>query len=207
MEIAPSVDAARWHALKLDDSAGRDWAEAIRILETRIHERFIDPIDHLIAAEEAKAPLERRFGFVILAVDCLLVETLGAFREGLETTDGSSKATFCRFLTTGRLLSREFKTWDVARRFYEDFRCGILQQAEVGGESKVWSVGPLLQDNGCRIIVNRTQFHELLKAEFQAYLGELRDSANAELRRNFSQENGFHKPGVRPSPVVQSKRR
>jgi hypothetical protein len=53
------------------------------------------------------------------------------------------------------------------------------------------SVGPLLQDDGCRIIVNRTQFHELLKAEFQAYLDELRDPANAELRRNFRKKMDF----------------
>src|SRR5574338_1620878 len=153
MQIAPGVDAERWQALKLDDPAHGDWPEAIRIFEARIHERFIDPVDHLIAAEEAKPPLERRFGFVILAVDCLLVETLGAFREGLETTDSSSRATFCKFLTTRPQLSKQFTTLELARRFYEDFRCGIRHQAEIGGECKVWSVGPLLQDNGRRIIV------------------------------------------------------
>jgi hypothetical protein len=142
MQIAPGVDAARWQALNLDDASSRDWPKAIEILEARIHERFIDPVDHLMAAEEARPPLERRFGFVILAVDCLLVETLGAFREGLETTEGSSKATFCGFLTTRPLLSKQFATWDVGRRFYEDFRCGILHQAEIGGESKVCRSDP-----------------------------------------------------------------
>jgi hypothetical protein len=107
MQIAPGVDAERWQALQLDAQARGDWAEAIRIFEARIHERFIDPVDHLIAAEEAKPPRERRFGFVVLAVDCLLVETLGAFREGLETTGGSSRATFCRFLTARPLLSKQ----------------------------------------------------------------------------------------------------
>jgi hypothetical protein len=91
MQIAPGVEAKKWRALKLDNPASPDWPEAVRILEARIHERFIDPVDHLIASEEAKPITERRFGFTVLAVDCLLVETLGAFL--LPATIGKSEAT------------------------------------------------------------------------------------------------------------------
>jgi len=120
----------------------------------------------------------------------LLVETLGAFIEGLTDTDNKSKRTFCSVLTQRPLFSREF-TADVAERFYYDFRCGILHQAEIGGDSRLWSVGVLLQDDGRRIIVNRTKFHELLKAEFQSYLAELRDPANTKLRENFRTKMKF----------------
>lgn len=190
MQIAPGVEAARWQALGLDDPASPDWPEAIRILEARIHERFIDPVDYLIAAEADKPIAERRFGFTVLAVDCLLVETLGAFLEGLPDTIGKSEATFCKFLTARPLFKNEF-TPDRATQFYKEYRCGILHQGEIGGDSKVWSVGPLLQDNGSRIIVNRTKFHELLKTEFQRYLAELRDPANATLRSNFRTKMNF----------------
>ncbi len=190
MQIAPGIEAEKWQALKLDDPASPDWPEAVRILEARIHERFIDPVDHLIATEQAKPLAERRFGFTVLAVDCLLVETLGAFLKGLPDTIGKSEATFCEFLTTRPLFKTEF-TPDRAKRFYKEFRCGILHQAEIGGDSKVWSVGALLQDNGSRIIVNRNKFHDLLKAEFQGYLAELRDSAKAELRDNFRKKMNF----------------
>jgi hypothetical protein len=77
MQIAPGIEAEKWQALKLDDPASPDWPEAIRILEARICERFIDPVDHLIATEQVKPLAERRFGFTVLAVDCLLIETLG----------------------------------------------------------------------------------------------------------------------------------
>jgi len=190
MQIAPGIEAERWQALRLDEPASPDWPEAVRILEARIHERFIGPVDHLIAAEEAKPITERRFGFTVLAVDCLLLETLGAFLDGLTNTRGKSEATFCKFLTTRPLFKNEF-TPDRAERFYEEFRCGILHQAEIGGDSKVWSVGALLQDNGSRIIVNRNKFHDLLKAEFQGYLAELRDPAKAELRDNFRKKMNF----------------
>ncbi len=190
MEIAPGVEAAKWQALRLDDPASPDWPEAVRIVEARIYERFIGPVDHLIAAEEAKPIAERRFGFTVLAVDCLLVETLGAFVEGLTDTIGQSGPTFCKFLTTRPGFKNDF-TPDLAKRFYREFRCGILHQAEIGGDSKVWSVGPLLHYNGNRIIVNRNKLHDLLKAEFQGYLAELRDPAQAELRNNFRKKMNF----------------
>jgi hypothetical protein len=79
-------------------------------------------------AERQKPAVKRRFGFAILAIDCLLIETLAAFVEGLETTDGKSKATFCTFLTTRPKFKATF-TFDIAKQFYEEFRCGILHQA------------------------------------------------------------------------------
>lgn len=190
MQIAPGVDAKEWHALNLDDPNNPDWTIAVEILAGRILERFIEPIDYLIAAEEPKPAIERRFGFAVLAIDCLLVETLGAFIDGLEDTEGKSKATFCKFLTTRPLFSADF-TEDLAKQFYEEFRCGILHQAEIGGESKVWSVGPLVRVVGGRIIVNRNKFHEQLKTEFQNYLAELRDPKNVDLRKNFRKKMDF----------------
>jgi hypothetical protein len=190
MQIAPGIDASSWQALKLDDPSSQDWGTAVQILERRIVQRFIEPIDHLIAAEESKAAGERRFGFAVLAIDCLLVETLGAFLEGLEDTDKKSKPTFCYFLTRRPEFSRDF-TPALAEEFYYQFRCGILHQAEISGDSKVWSVGPLIWSNGGKVIVNRNKFHGLLKTAFQNYLVELRDPANADLRLNFRKKMDF----------------
>jgi hypothetical protein len=191
MYIAPGVTAEKWQGLRLDDPNSADWSEAVEILKSRIRERFIEPIDYLIASEASRPATQRRFGFTILAVDCLLVETLGAFIDGLESTEGKSKATFCKFLTTRRKFAECFRTDALAEEFYKDFRCGILHQAEVGGNSKVWSVGPLLQVDSGKIIVNRTEFHERLNAEFQSYLDELRDPKNSTLRENFRKKMDF----------------
>jgi hypothetical protein len=123
-------------------------------------------------------------------VDCLLIETLGAFLDGLDDTEWKSKATFCKFLTTRPLFAGDF-TEDLAERFYKEFRCGILHQAEIGGDSKVWSVGPLVRDNGGKLIVNRNKLHERLKTEFQHYLAELRNPANVDLRAKFRAKMDF----------------
>ena len=191
MQIAPGVDAAVWQRLKLDDPNSADWVTAIDILAARIHERYIEPVDFLIASEANKPASERRFGFTVLAIDCLLVETLGAFIEGFEDTNGKSKKTFCAFLRTRKQFAAEFTTDDLTKNFYEQFRCGILHQAEIGGESKVWSVGPLLRLESSAITINRNKFHECLKAEFQTYLSELRDPKNSVLRENFRKKMNF----------------
>jgi hypothetical protein len=191
MQIAPGVDAAKWQALELDNPDHPDWTVAVDILAARISERYIEPVDFLIASETDKPPSERRFGFTILAIDCLVVETLEAFIEGLEDTDQISKKTFRAFLRTRDQFAAEFTTDDLANAFYKHFRCGILHQAETGGESKVWSVGPLLRTEGNAMIVNRNKFHECLKEEFGKYLSELRDPNNAVLRKNFRKKMDF----------------
>jgi hypothetical protein len=191
MEIAPGVDASVWHGLKLDDPVSADWAKAVSILEARLHDRYIQPVDFLIASEENKPYSERRYGFTVLAIDCLLVETLAAFIEGLEDTEGESKRIFRTFLRTQNQFKADFTTDDIANKFYKQFRCGILHQAETGGSSKVWSVGPMLWINGDAITVNRNKFHDCLKREFEAYLAELRDPKNVTPRNNFRKKMDF----------------
>lgn len=190
MQIAPNFEAAKWRTLALDDPASPDWEVAISVLDRRIRERYLAPADFLISSEEETSATERRFGFAVLAIDCLLVETLGAFIDGLEETTNRSKETFCKFLTS-RPTFRQLFSQALAEKFYKEFRCGVLHQAEVGGNSKVWSVGPLVRTEGDSIIVNRNEFHGGLKSEFTAYLGELRDTRNAQLRANFRKKMNF----------------
>ncbi len=72
-------------------------------------------MDFLIASEANRPASERRFGFTVLAIDCLLVETLGAFIDGLEDTDGKSKKTFRAFLRTRKQFAAEFTTDDLQK--------------------------------------------------------------------------------------------
>ena len=191
MQIAPGIDTKKWQGLSLEDPHSADWDAAVDILSARINDRYIAPVDFLISSEASKPPSDRRFGFTVLAVDCMLVETFGAFIEGLLDTKGKSKETFCKVLRTRTLFASEFSTDAVAEKFYEQFRCGILHQTESGGESKVWSVGPMLIVNGNAITVNRNRFHDCLKSEFQSYLAELRDPKNSSLRKGFRKKMDF----------------
>jgi hypothetical protein len=184
MYIAPGYEDTDWKKLELDDDDSSDWPEAIKILEARIKGRYLDPADILIAAERAVEPTNRRFGFAVLAIDCLLIETFQAFIEGRKHTKTQSKQMFQRFLTTRGSFSNYFNQ-PLADRFFLDFRCGILHQAETPRNALVWSIGPLLKLDGRTMVLNRTEFHEALKLAFASYLADLSNSRNAELRRNF----------------------
>jgi hypothetical protein len=190
MQIAPHFDSSQWSRLHLDDAMSKDWEEAVSVLRNRIYSRFIEPADILVSFDEKKSATERRFGFAILAIDCAVVETLGAFQEGLKNTDKKSKATFAQFLSTSPGFRQHF-TRARAEKFYEDIRCGILHQAETGGRSKVWSVGELIREDSGRLTVNRTKFHEQLKTDTETYLACLRDPKNTRLRTNFRKKMDF----------------
>jgi len=155
MHIAPGYTNNDWKKLNLDDGDNPDWAIAIDILDARITGRYLDPADKLIAADEPiNPPQNRRFGFTIIAIDCLLIETFQSFIEGRESTRGQSRRMFKSFLTTRPSFARYFKD-ALADQFYNEFRCGILHQAEVLGDSIIWSVGPLLRVDGSKMVVNR----------------------------------------------------
>ena len=191
MEIAPGIDSTVWKSLTLDDPKSADWERAIDIFRSRLESRFIEAVDELIELEKLKPSIDKRFGFAILAIDCLLVETLGAFVKGWPETRrrGQSEEAFCTFLS--RPLFAPHFSPATASQFYAEFRCGLLHQAEVGGTSRVWSVGSVINLDSGRITVNRTKFHELLKQEFAMYQAELKDPMNGTIRSNFRHKMDF----------------
>jgi hypothetical protein len=64
MQIAPRTDAADWKKLNLNNPA--DWETAISIFERRIRGRFTEAIEFLIADDEPRSPIDRRWGFACL---------------------------------------------------------------------------------------------------------------------------------------------
>jgi hypothetical protein len=119
-----------------------------------------------------------------------LLETLEAFRQGLTDTRRKSEQLCTSFLTQ-RPAFKPFFPGDLATRFYKEFRCGIVHNAQVFGTGLLWSVGPLLKVEGTRIIVNRTAFHDALMQELEDYLLELRNSSNTDLRDKFRAKMDF----------------
>ena len=188
MHIAPGVLADEWK--NLDFASPDAWATGIAIFERRIRGRFTDAVDFLISDDKPRPPTERRWGFAVLAIDCLLVETIEAFRQGLTNTKGKSKDLSVKFLTE-RPAFKGFFTQDIATRFYYEFRCGMAHNAQVFGNGLVWSVGALLSVDNGRITVNRTAFHQALLAELKTYLGELSSGTDVSLRSNFKTKMDF----------------
>lgn len=95
LRIAPKGRGEHWTIedyQKIDFAQEEGWQRAIDIFEDRIQWRFLEIIAQIERNEFA--------GFAVMALDCLLIETLQQFYEGQETTPPrKSKEYFCRFLT------------------------------------------------------------------------------------------------------------
>ena len=185
MHVAPGVHTSAWRSLDLDQPPdGPDWTRAREIFVARVAGRYLDPVDLLVECEAETRAVDRRFGFTVLAIDCLLIETLQAFRWGAADTKGRSQKAFRTFLTERSRFAPHFDR-ATAERFYQDYRCGILHQAEIGGGSRVWSVGRLVWKSSKGLVVNRTRFHKYLAEEVANYSSALAAPGEDRLRVAF----------------------
>lgn len=193
IRVAPSRKGGHWtnHDYQaLDFSTEEGWQQAVDIFEDRIRGRFLLPIKTL-QNETRSYP-----GFAIMALDCLLIETLQQFYEGVdETPYKKSKSYFHDFLTKTSFST--FFDSSMADMFYHLIRCGILHKAEIKGSSRIWirKDSPLVMYAPDRkgLHINRDKFHQQLIEEFEEYVNQLRvnTAANAELRRNFKRKMDF----------------
>lgn len=192
MEIAKGIQNSDYLKLNLDTgNVSSDWDTAFNYFEKRINERFIEPINKLIEAEENLKPIEKKFGFSVLALDCLLVETIQSFYEGITDSSNNSKKIFKRFLTQQEGFKEHFINDNLAEDFYYKFRCGILHQAQTSSDSKIWTVGKLISTNSNYLVVNRILFHEKIINVFTNYLQELRTKKNIDLLKNFKKKMDY----------------
>ncbi|MCG7985462.1 MAG: hypothetical protein JAY90_22340 [Candidatus Thiodiazotropha lotti] len=185
MEIAPNFTSDQWFSLNLDGENEKDWQKGIDVLRDRLYARYIEPVDVLLRIEENQPPKDRKFGFTVLAIDLLLMETLQAFKEGLVDTKGKSRGVFKRFLEQSPHFAKYFHDEATREEFYTSFRCGILHQAEIQSSALVWSLGELYERAGDLEIINRNAVHQNIKADLDDYLLMLRDSVNNVARERF----------------------
>jgi hypothetical protein len=186
IEIAPNFTCKDWDALKLTLDPDGEWAacppqweRAIKVFQARIEQRFFASIALLERVRYA--------GFAILALDCLLIETVQAFRNGKNARNtGESRNTHVAFLTGSPSFQIYFSA-TLAHQFFTNVRNGLLHDGETrnGWLIKATPKYALLDPQpGGFFVVNRRRFHAALIGEFEGYVGELRDPAQKALRKN-----------------------
>ena len=195
MIIAPGVRIKDWKSLNLKNKKfSGEWEKAIGIFEKRIRERYLEPARILVETEADVPAINRRYGFSIMALLCLLGETLQCFIEGRDTSKGSTKQVFSRFLLNNEPLKTTFDgNLELAEAFYKHIRCGILHQAEITGGAKLWSIGPTIRVEHGKITVNRNKFYGAVLKVFEAYLVDLRkdNEKGMELRAHLEKKMTF----------------
>ncbi len=203
-EIAPGFSSEDWCSLKTQLPRNGEWAgaeaqwdRAISAVQSRIQKRFLDLASHLRA--------KRHAGFAILALDCLLLETIEAFRNGKRACNpGESRAACIRLLTASPHFRQFF---DAARAggFFAAVRNGLLHDGETRDGWLVKSADRygLIQDlDEGYVVVNRDKFHLAIEAEFHDYLAALSVPQNAELRMNLAKALDDLCERSRPKPAT-----
>ncbi len=142
-------------------------------------------------------------GFAIMALCCLLLETLQSFRDAKQNVSKSSGP--CAYpsgpcirpmMSSNRLIKDflkrpsfggAFKDPETAKSFVCGIRNGILHEAE----TRCWIIkrdkpqGRMCERQESRYALNRTMFYQALRQEFDSYLRDLRIPNNLALRKNF----------------------
>lgn len=194
------------HKLDHDENA---WSQAIGVFERRMKERFFSCIDALVQAD-TKPDLHPGVpgndhcipGFSIMALCCLIIETLQGFQEAptvsnptgpcefpkkpcIKPSPGTNEQ-FRKFLLLPA-FGGAFSNNDAASKFLRGIRNGILHEAETR-KWVIWRSEPheqILAPEQDGYALNRTLFYNAVKKEFESYLEELRNPAKKELRQRF----------------------
>jgi hypothetical protein len=171
-----------------------NWDLAIEIIKDRFYSRYFNPVEKLISC--ADKSISNNCGFIIMSIDCLLIETINQFYMGIGSTEElyprNNWMAFRDFFCHTSNFN-EFKTnRNLVKVFYNQIRCGLLHQAETKSLSliniKENSIVKVIKDKldySDGIIINRNLFHKALKADFDKYIEQLQDPNSV----NFYGEN------------------
>ncbi len=195
--IAPKYYAEDWRKLDLRRPESPNWSKAVDIFDNRIYGRFLAPVDAI--ANHHDAMIRWFSGFTIIAIDCLLIETLYQFYNGVDETNIDHQKAFWHFFRDSAHFKPHF-TRKKAYKFYTHFRCGILHQAQTKIKSKirlfqdtmVQLIDPNDIDQG--LIIDREKFHQALHDEINDYMTKLRNPKTPEdhaIRKKFVRKMSY----------------
>jgi hypothetical protein len=201
------VKSGRWVAphIEYDKVDWTSFDAIVDAFQARLEGWYVQPTD---ALEKASG----HFAFPIMALNCVLIDTLAQFARG------SGKANFVAFVSDRipefrASMPSPIRHWDESVRaknlqyvtlttfadaLYAGFRCGILHEAHVAAYGMVRG-GPLVQQfpsgyteyedgSSCpTVAINPWQLLARVKLVLDAYIKQLkdRDPANNDLRTRF----------------------
>jgi cation transport regulator ChaC len=175
-ELASQFTVGRYQELHdlLAQNDPAAWNEVLGAVRRRVSERFLRPMRDL-ARFDKQEELPNRPGFAILALDCLLIDTIQAFREGrVSTCEVSPAHSFKTFLHSPRFS--DFRSRDRSD-FFHYVRNGILHNGET---RKDWKVRidtlRMLERTATSRTINRRLFHAGVIREWRDLYHNLQQS-------------------------------
>jgi hypothetical protein len=181
-EIASGFTVGQYLSMRdtLDplDVATQEWSEVLDAFERRMMERFWGPI-HQLEVDDALI----RPGFAIVALCCMVIETLNSFENGSPLASrGPSKLRFIEFLE-----ERIGMAHADAVSLYRAVRNKLLHDGETRENWKILrgKDKEIVTKQQFARVLNRIPFRKALEREYRLYCGRLRMQDQAELRKHF----------------------
>jgi hypothetical protein len=176
----------------LDCLSSKQKAELVRFINERYSERFFDPIRCLGSA----VGNNQGYGFAIMALCCLLIETLQCYRRGLPSSHNGELKCLSKLPSnkgeysladplkeTSQNVFIEFFQHEDHQKyftnidgkvFYREIRCGLLHQAQTKGGWRLLRTGKFWDTD--QMSINRDEFSQRLRECFDGYLKLLQES-------------------------------
>jgi len=187
-EIASDFTIGDYHrireSLEVTNPRTSEWLQVQAAFKRRIEERFLSPIHELERFDKFEE-LPMRPGFAILALDCLLIDTIQSFREGrVLTLERGPSASFRDFLRAPAF--HQFTSSDRSD-FVGYVRNGLLHNGETRDDWKVRidTSKLLTKDTVSKTrTINRRLFHAAVLLEYRKLARSIIDGP-AEVRIRF----------------------
>ncbi|CEI72916.1 hypothetical protein [Romboutsia hominis] len=175
-----------FNRLNLDLSSNHEeWNIAIDIFDDRIRGRYLNVIESMIRNNNIN-----RDGFAIMALNCLLIETLLQFKRGWNETRGSNKQAYTNFLLEE--FPSHFSSPLLAEIFYTHIRCGILHSAQTKKGSKLtFNKSYVVSFDENNLSVDVENITIMINTYYDNYLCKLRDENNIDIRKKFLKKMKF----------------
>ena len=183
--------ASNWSVKRVSDClTGGQKHELIQFLSDRHRERFFEPLEVLQNAKSSG----RGFGFAIMALCSLLIETIESYKKGLPTSDKTDfddlflgidispydKNAIKMEIKGGRKMFEDFFK-DSENKvcfpdvngglFFQKIRCGLLHQAQTKGGWRIVRSGKYWDETS--LSINRDEFAARLTKCFDRFLKHL----------------------------------
>ena len=163
------------------NSSKATWQKAIDIFKRRMMGRYFEVINKLIEFSKQNEIID--YAFSIMSIECILIDTLLKFRYGPNINKindfnykriefhRENKLKFTKFLEEF-IIYKDCNRKFLAKKFYEDIRCGIVHFGSTENTSRLTydkNLAITLLDNG-DISVDIIKMYELLLDYFICYL-------------------------------------
>jgi len=153
--LSSTVSVSRY----LEIEKSKDQKAISVFIRERFSERYIQPM---------RVEKSLKNGFTIMAVSCLMIETLESFFQGWDDTRNKSQLAFCNFFDR----NSEFHfIKGFSQEFYKHVRCGILHQAETTGGWHIRRNGEIFSRKSKTI--NAKKFHDIVEIVLINYCNDL----------------------------------